>query len=82
MGVFAFNSKIGGGRNQSIIDIVGNHVNDGALVVVEITGIGIQGVDGKIVVVEAAPAPVEIELAVTLAIAATHKGMSRLSFST
>ena len=76
IGIFSHHLQRIRSRHQGIVDVVGNEVEDSGLVLVEAARISVQGIDGKVVVVEAAPAPVEVELTVALTIAAAYESMA------
>ena len=76
MGILRGHIKVGDSRNKPIVDIIGNHVNDGTLVVIEMARVGVQRIDSEIAVVDSGPTPVEIELAVALTIAAANKSVT------
>ena len=82
MGIVCDNLKVGDCGNKPIVDIIGDHVNNDSLVVVEIARIGIQCVNSEIVVVESTPTPVEIELAIALTIATANKGVTTIGVAT
>ena len=81
MGVLSRHREVVNGGKQRIIDIAGDEIEDGSLALVEVTAIGVEGVDGIVVVHCSTPAPVEVELVVALAIAAAYKSVSAIGIA-
>ena len=77
MGILSLDFKVGDSGDKSVIDIIGDVVEDGSLTIVEAAvPTRVQCIDGVVVVERTAPAPVEIELAVNLTIATAGKGVT------
>ena len=76
VGVLGRNGEVFDFGDQSVIDIGRDEIKDGSLAIVEVAAIGVEGVNGKIVVVEATPTPVEVEFVVALTIATANESMT------